>query len=148
MYAQNSTDGFVRTRVITDERDRKYLHALYVINPLDDMVRIQDTKDNYLEGTCSWILTDPTYKEWLRNDQSRILWIHGDPGKGKTMLAISQIIELTDRIERSTVASATLPYFFCDNKDDRRNNAVVVLRGLLYQLLCQRPSLFRYLQDG
>src|SRR5271170_5791876 len=110
------------------------------------MAGIQDRKGELLKGTCSWIETDPTYKEWLHNDQSRILWVHGEPGKGKTMLAISQIAQLTDMIECSTLAHATLSYFFCDNKDDRRNNAIVILRGLLHQLLCQRPHLFGYLQ--
>lgn len=137
----------VLTTVVTDERDRTCLHALFVTNPLDDMEKILDTKDKYLEGTCSWILDDSTYKEWLHDEQSHILWVHGDPGKGKTMLAISQINELTNRIKSSKVNGATLSYFFCDNKDDRRKDAVMILRGLLYQLLCQRPEAIRYLRD-
>src|SRR5436190_10770933 len=76
--------------VVMDERDRACLQALFVTDPRDDMAKIQDTNDKLLEGTCSWILSDPTYNEWLCNNQSQILWIHGDPGKGKTMLAISQ----------------------------------------------------------
>ena len=116
-------------------------------NPLDEMARIPDTKDMHLKGTCTWISVDPAYKKWLHHDQSSILWVHGDPGKGKTMLAISQITQLTQKIERMSVASATLAYFFCDDKDDRRNNAVVIIRSLLYQLLCQRPALVQCLRN-
>ncbi|MCJ1363552.1 hypothetical protein MMC16_002659 [Acarospora aff. strigata] len=108
------------------------------------MARIQDTKDSLLEGTCSWILTDSNYEKWYHDQLSRVLWVHGDPGKGKTMLAISQITRLRNRIDNS---AATLSYFFCDNKDNRRNNAVHVLRGLLYQLLCQRPDSIMFLRD-
>ena len=123
------------------------MHALFVTNPLDDMAKIQDTKDRHLEGTCSWISIDPTYKEWLHRDRSSILWVHGNPGKGKTMLAISQVTQLIERTELITVTGSTVSYFFCDDQDDRRNNAVVIIRSLLHQLLCQRPELVVYLRN-
>jgi hypothetical protein len=74
--------------VVTDDRNRACLHALFVTNPLDDMIKVQDDKNKLVHGTCSWILGDPVYTKWLNEDRSQILWIHGDPGKGKTMLTI------------------------------------------------------------
>src|SRR5262245_1808513 len=38
-----------------------------------------------------------------------------------------------------------LLYYFCDNTDKRRDKIVGILRGLLVQLLRQRPGLFRHM---
>ncbi len=38
-------------------------------------------------------------------------------------------------------------YYFCDNKDDKRNTAIAIIRGLLLQLLRQRPLLFKHIQE-
>jgi hypothetical protein len=113
------------------------------------MDRIKTTRDKLLEGTGSWILRDETFTEWLNEDKSRILWLNGYPGKGKTMLAISLIEELSSRIqlEGSATSSSVLAYFFCDNKDGRRNDAVSLPRGLICQVLCQRPGLFQPLRN-
>lgn len=40
--------------------------------------------------------------------------------------------------------SANVIYFFCDNKDESRNTAVAILRGLLYQLINQYPRLLHH----
>lgn len=133
--------------MVKDDKNRACLHALFVTNPLDDMQKIQDDKDKLVQGTCSWILGDPVYTKWLNEDRSQILWIHGDPGKGKTMLSTFLIAELRKRVEQSNNLNQVEAYFFCGNKDDRRNTGVAMLSGLLYQLLCQRPALFAYIQD-
>ena len=90
---------------------------------------------------------DLTYTGWLNSRQSRTLWIHGDPGKGKTMLTMAVITELSTRLEHFDSSNSMLAYFFCDDKDDRTNNAVAILRGLLYQILCQHPKLFGLLES-
>ena len=35
--------------------------------------------------------------------------------------------------------------YYCDNKDNRRNSATAILRGLLYQLLKSRPNLSKHI---
>jgi hypothetical protein len=35
----------------------------------------------------------------------------------------------------------TLLYFFCDYRDDTKNSATAILRGILYQLLKRQPAL-------
>ena len=65
------------------------------------------------------------------------------------MLAISLVKSIADRIQLAGNASKTgLAYFFCDNKDDRRKTGTSILRGLIYQMLCQRPDLCFYLRDS
>jgi ankyrin repeat protein len=73
------------------------------------------------------------------NDNSRLLWISGGPGKGKTMMSIF----LTEELTRHTAASITsdLVFFFCGAGDENRNTAVNLLRGLVHQILEKRPQL-------
>jgi ankyrin repeat protein len=112
------------------------------------MDRIQNQKDKLLDDTGAWILGHPTFTTWLNVTSSRTIWIHGDPGKGKTMLAISLVQELSSRISFEGSASTTaIACFFCDNKDSRRNTGTAILRGLIYQLICQRPELCVFLRD-
>jgi len=46
-----------------------------------------------------------------------------------------------------SAAHSTLSFFFCQNTDDRLNNAVAVLKGLIYLLLVQDVSLVSYLKS-
>lgn len=48
-------------------------------------------KGKWLKGTCQWILSSPMYTNWLQAEPgtpARLLWITGDPGKGKTMISL------------------------------------------------------------
>ena len=94
-----------------------------------------------MDGTCIWIKENASYKSWLCTG-SRLLWLSGGPGKGKTMLSIFLSEELESLAKQSH--SAIFLEYFCDNKDDRRNSAIAILRGLLYQLLESRPGLYKY----
>jgi protein-ribulosamine 3-kinase len=113
-----------------------------------DMDSIQRQRDKLLEDTGAWVLSHDSFTKWLNARTDCTIWIHGDPGKGKTMLAVSLVQEMTARITHEGMASTTaLAYFFCDNKDSRRNSAASILRGIIYQLLCQKPELCIYLRD-
>jgi Ankyrin repeats (3 copies)/NACHT domain len=65
--------------------------------------------------------------------------LSGGPGKGKTMLSIFLAEELERCVKESQ--DALFVQYFCDNKDERRNTAVAILRGLIWQLLKRRPQL-------
>lgn len=52
---------------------------------------------------------------------------------------------LTEQLAKSVHQSkqTILAYYFCENKDHKRNTAVAILRGLILQLLRQRRDLFQ-----
>jgi hypothetical protein len=95
-----------------------------------------------LKDSYRWILENPEFQQWRSAQQSPLLWIRGDPGKGKTMLLCGIINELN----KSTVETALLFHFFCQATDSRINNATAVLRGLIYILIDQQPSLVSHIQ--
>jgi len=112
-------------------------------NPNDDMNRIERTKGGLLEDSYVWILGHKDFIDWRDGDETRLLWIKGNPGKGKTMLLIGIVKEL----QKSIQPSRLLSYFFCQGTDSRLNNATAVLRGLMYQLLMQGRFLISHLRE-
>jgi hypothetical protein len=126
-----------------DEKDRQCLKDLRMTDPRHDKARIEKRKGDLLEDSYQWILENAQFRQWRDDQQSQLLWIKGDPGKGKTMLLCGIINEL----KKSTVKTNLLTFFFCDGTDERINNATAILRGLIYLLIDQQPSLIRYIRE-
>lgn len=119
------------------EKQNKCFQDLRPSNPRDDKKRIEETKGGLLAGAYRWVLNNDTFQQWQQDPESRLLWVKGDPGKGKTMLLCGVINELQSSISQT----ALLSYFFCQATDSRINSATAVLRGLLYMLMHQQPWL-------
>jgi hypothetical protein len=47
--------------------------------------------DGLLKNSFRWILDNLNFMRWLNDQHHRLLWIKGDPGKGKTMLLYGTI---------------------------------------------------------
>ena len=124
-----------------EERNRKYLEDLRTTDPRHDKTRIEKIKGGLLIDSYRWVLENHDFQRWRDDEQSRLLWIKGDPGKGKTMLLCGIINEL-----KSTCDSSLLSFFFCQATDASINNATAVLRGLIYLLVDQQPSLISHVQ--
>jgi hypothetical protein len=130
---------------LDEEKNSRCLCDLRSTDPRDDKIRIERSKDDLLKDSYMWILNDPAFTDWRDKDDSQLLWIKGDPGKGKTMLMIGLIEELSRQLE-SEPGLGILSYFFCQSTDSRLNNAVSVLRGLIYLLVSQHRSLIQHLR--
>jgi hypothetical protein len=111
-------------------------------DPRDDKKRILETKGGLLADSYRWVLDNITFRQWQKDEYSRLLWVKGDPGKGKTMLLCGVI----DDLQCSMPRSAFLSYFFCQATDTRINSATAVLRGLLYMVVQQQPSLVSHIR--
>ena len=129
-----------------EKEDKQCLKDLRVTDPSDDMTRIEGSKDRLLKDSYVWILKHQDFIDWRDGDETRLLWIKGDPGKGKTMLLIGVIKELLQKL-KSTYDSSVLSYFFCQATDSTLNSATSVLRGLIYQLLVQQQSLISHVRE-
>jgi len=130
-----------------DEDDKQCLRGLRLTDPRHDKERIEASKDQLLEGSCSWVLEDSAFIDWWTGYNSRLLWIHGDPGKGKPMIMIALISELSKRLN-DRPGSSVLAYFFCQNTSDDLNTTVSVLRGLIYHLVDQEKKLIHHVRKS
>ncbi len=131
---------------LSDE-DYRCLRDLRTTDPCLDKKRIEETKGGLLEGAYRWVLEADEFQQWCNDEQSRLLWIKGDPGKGKTMLLCGILNELSPSTKlMDPGASTLLSYFFCQAADLRISNASAVLRGLIYMLVEQQPTLISYVR--
>ena len=126
------------------KKNLECLQSLCLSNPPDDLAAIRSVKGERVPGTCEWILTQDQYTTWFVQEGPRILWLSGGPGIGKTMISGFLVEELAHLAERSS--QMVLAYYFCDDKDGKRRTATAILRGVLLQLLRQRPVLFMHIQ--
>ena len=115
-------------------------------DPRADKDRILHQKDDLLKEASEWVLETTEFCGWYDRADTQLLWIKGDPGKGKTMMAIALVNELSRRLQTDR-CPGILSYFFCQNTDSRLNNAVSVLRGLIYMLATDHNTLAKPLKE-
>ncbi|KAM5522646.1 Vegetative incompatibility protein HET-E-1-like protein 15 [Fusarium oxysporum f. sp. phaseoli] len=129
-------------------RTKKYLEKLRSTDPREDKARIEQTNGGLLKDSYVWILENPEFLSWRDNQDCRLLWIRGDPGKGKTMLLSGIINELQPSTKlESPENPILLSYFFCQATNSGLNNYTSIIQGLIYLLVTQQPTLLLHLQD-
>ncbi|CAG8397254.1 unnamed protein product [Penicillium salamii] len=133
----------VTAQVQSKALNQACLRDLRTTDPHHDKGRIQNTNGGLLKDSYCWVLDNEEFQQWRDNQNNRLLWIRGDPGKGKTMLLCGIIDELT----RTFGDTANVSFFFCQATDVRINNATAVLRGLIYSLVEKQPSLLSHVQS-
>ncbi|KAK1767916.1 NACHT domain-containing protein, partial [Phialemonium atrogriseum] len=116
---------------------------LLLTDPELDKKRIEDSKGDLLPGAYRWVLKDSNFRQWRDGSGSQLLWVKGDPGKGKTMLLCGIIDELRPAVQLTKFLVA---HFFCQATEARLNRASGVLRGLIYMLAKKQPSLVSHIQ--
>ncbi|KAI2470746.1 quinon protein alcohol dehydrogenase-like superfamily [Annulohypoxylon bovei var. microspora] len=130
--------------VVISPSNNQCLADLRLTDPGDDKARIEQIKGGLLRESYHWILEHDEFLRWRNNPDSGLLWIKGDPGKGKTMLLCGIIDEMKKQPADTT---QLLSFFFCQATDDRLNNAIGVLRGLIYLIVKHQPSLMSYIKN-
>ncbi|KAM0513646.1 hypothetical protein ACHAPE_007696 [Trichoderma viride] len=125
-----------------NDLDVAYLHDLRITDPRLDKKRILDTKGPLLRDSYSWILDHRDYQQWL-DARNGILWIKGDPGKGKTML----LCGIIESLEENEEVENEMAYFFCQATDSNINTAAAILGGLTFYLARRKRSLLAYVRE-
>ncbi|KAN0136182.1 hypothetical protein V8E53_006042 [Lactarius tabidus] len=81
------------------------------------------------EGTAKWFCGGGNFDKWKVSGS--LLWIHGKPGSGKSILC-SAIIDDIESLQKAGLAS--MAYFYFDFRDERKQSHGDLLRSLLIQL--------------
>ncbi|KAK4897683.1 hypothetical protein LTR49_027947 [Elasticomyces elasticus] len=115
-------------RVTKHEEDGAYslqgnldveLAPVYGEDPRNYKKRIEETNGGLLADSYRWVLDDTTFQQWQLDPHNRLLWVKGDPGKGKTMLLCGIINE----VQKTVANTVSVSYFFCQATDSRINSA-------------------------
>ena len=147
VYGEGKEKAFDRLQEKIDKNSHR-LAKLWPADPRDPhhaKERIELAKGGLLADAYRWVFDNPEFLRWRYDLGSRLLWIKGDPGKGKTML----LCGIIDKLERPVIAEGgNLAYFLCQATDSRINNATAVLRGIIYLLAQRQPRLLSHLPEN
>ncbi|KAF9235443.1 hypothetical protein BU15DRAFT_64800 [Melanogaster broomeanus] len=116
-----------RNKETADERQK----LLEWLDGLNCTVKHETTHRLRQRTTGEWLLDDKLYMDW-RNSSIRFLWLGGEAGAGKSVLARSTII---DNLSSGLANNETLAYFYCDFRTPRSTSTMEILRSLAVQFL-------------
>ncbi|KAN0133841.1 hypothetical protein V8E53_008336 [Lactarius tabidus] len=111
------------------KRDRLQRESRSWLSPPDPSPNYNIAREIHQEGTAMWFCEGSVFAEW--NTKGFLLWIHGKPGSGKTIL-MSSIIASIDRMRKAGLA--LMAYFFFDFRDTQQQHRRDLLSSLLLQL--------------
>ncbi|KAF8260289.1 hypothetical protein EI94DRAFT_916506 [Lactarius quietus] len=98
-------------------------------SPPDPSTNHHTACEAYNNVPPAWLFKADVFEDWMSNGS--LLWVHGKPGSGKTILC-SAIIQHITKIRHA--GKATLAYFYFDFRDEEKQNVRNVLTSLLVQL--------------
>ncbi|KAI9446074.1 hypothetical protein H4582DRAFT_526080 [Lactarius indigo] len=99
------------------------------ISPPDPSINYNTASGAHHEGTASWLTEGDPLKRWRAD--GCLLWVHGKPGSGKSILS-SVIIRNVEDV--SNAGFASMAYFYFDFKDTAKQDSRALLSSLLIQL--------------
>ncbi|KAK6343722.1 hypothetical protein TWF730_011311 [Orbilia blumenaviensis] len=139
-WAENKDWQLQQDFAAKERRLKKILHS---ISGLDHTKSFINSRDRRHPGTGSWFLTLPEFKDWDGALDSAVLWYHGIPGSGKSILATS-IIDHLYTCHRNTKSS--IIYFFCDFHTLETLQYRAIVSSLLKQVIILNGALSNQLQ--
>jgi NACHT domain len=109
------------------ERMRVWLSGFDETAQIDVRMDLEALQKARHIGTCEWIFEDPEYQKWLTSCENENLWLHANPGTGKSVLCSSIIQQL--RANDKKVA-----FFFCSFQEPLKRKITCALKSLALQL--------------
>ncbi|KAL8925421.1 MAG: hypothetical protein Q9208_003513 [Pyrenodesmia sp. 3 TL-2023] len=93
-----------------------------------------------LEGTGEWLLQDTTFQNWQiqASKTPSILWCHGIPGSGKSVLASLVVDHLRDMASRNF---AIVAHVYFDYRDREHQSVEQIVASILHQVASALPEL-------
>lgn len=88
-----------------------------------------------LPGSGRWLFKNEKFVQWRKSSVSSLIWLHGIPGSGKSIL-VSSVIEHLYSENFENKQAAPISYFYCTRNaaEPERANPDEILRCILEQL--------------
>ncbi|POS75159.1 hypothetical protein DHEL01_v206445 [Diaporthe helianthi] len=99
--------------------------------PEDDLIKQESRRH---PGTCAWLSRKSYYLEWKASLESRLLWVRGRPGVGKSVLSGYIVNDLRED-------GVDCYFFFFKSSDRARSNANGFLRCMAWQMAMIHPDI-------
>jgi len=92
-------------------------------------------------GSGGYFLDSVEFENWM-NSTGGILWTHGAPGSGKSVLTLQAILYLQQQLSSSPMVLS----HFCDHRDPLTQSPGHLVRHLIKQAALQSPAVLQELQ--
>ncbi|KAJ7439204.1 ankyrin repeat-containing domain protein [Mycena latifolia] len=130
-YVSTSTLAFSEASygqlsILSRERDRSQL--MDWLQP-PNSPRHGPPTETACPGTGSWFLESDIYLRWRTNEPS-VLWCHGKPGVGKSVLSSLVLQDVS-----TTAKASTVVHYFCDFAAGKQQTATLILQSMMRQML-------------
>ncbi|EXL70875.1 hypothetical protein FOPG_13306 [Fusarium oxysporum f. sp. conglutinans race 2 54008] len=123
-------------RKIEEEMEAEKIRDLHLwlgAPPPNDV--FNDSNDKRVQETCEWMLHRNEFIEWQKpSSSSKLLWIKGPAGFGKTVLC-ARIVQELERTAQEPVA-----YFFLSSRYDGRDDPFSAIRAWLTMMIQRSPA--------
>lgn len=93
------------------------------------------------QGSLEWIWTHNQYQKWLEADASRVLYLQGKPGSGKSTLTKYFAKYLPER-EPNVKSAIVATFFYSFREGEAQRSHYNMLRSILYAILNQHEAFF------
>ena len=123
-----------------DETEKECVALLNTVN----LEGYESKLDLRVEGTLEWVLKIPQYKDWISSQDSKILWVTGYVGSGKTTLSMY----IVQCISKDLKPEGLVPRFLCDNKIKNQRDGCQILRSLIFQIVSKRRGLWCHVRKA
>lgn len=100
--------------------------------PEDDLITNELQK---LPGSCQWLVQKDSFQQWRDALTSKIFWLRGRPGAGKSILSSHVIGHLREK-------DLDCCYFFFNHGDKGKATINSLLRSMAWQMAVMHPELF------
>ena len=114
----------------------EWLQAVFTEDHYQNAIRMR------LANTGNWIFKRTPYQQWcasreISQSAAKLLWLHGGPGFGKTVLCATILESL------ATNESRNLASFFCSSEHEERRETLAILRSWIAQLIQYNDGVLR-----
>ncbi|KAH9025899.1 hypothetical protein EDB84DRAFT_1440272 [Lactarius hengduanensis] len=119
-----------------DELKEPYKQLLRAwLSPADPSTNHNIARKAQYKGTAVWFFQGSIFIEW--KSTGSLLWIHGKPGSGKSVICSSVVHDIMAVCE---AGSAIMAYFYFDFRDLKKQSRYDMLLSLVFQLsTCSSP---------
>lgn len=121
---------------IMDQSQRRTIMTwLNAVDAASDLVQHSRRRTT---GTGLWLAQENKFIQWHTSDKSSILWLHGVPGAGKTVLCTTAVNSLRELYAEPQTAIA---FFFFDRLDQEKRKESSLVASMLAQICAQSQAL-------
>lgn len=119
-------------------RDAKDFDTLRWLTPFKYEEMHNRACEERLHGTGQWLLENPDFVAWRDQDAvSNVIWAHGIPGAGKTVISSLVIDHLKEKFSGQNIGTG---YFYCAFNNQQSQSSATIVASLLKQSALLKPA--------